>query len=521
MSSIDVIKENIQFQQLLKENNSSTVLKNEYVIPDTHPDVYELLCVEGKAIINNKEISVDRVTIEGRVEYNVLYIPREDTSIINSVSYYEDFNSYLNVEEEEHKVICEVGCKIEHIDAKIMNERKISIEGAVNVEWEVYRGIDFDYVKDIEGGSKQVEVLKNTESISRLTVSKDLDMIGKSMIRISMDKPQIDKILMSTMTLHKKEIKITEDKAYLGCYCKINIMYLGMDSQDVVCIEDDVYISKEEEIVGITSDMTPAVVYEIQNSDLELEDGDLGEVRIINTEFLIKANVKVFSSQNISVIKDAYSPIFDLELKKNEYEIGVVHGVQTTENIIRDSITFKEGDLRPSEIISVSARSIIGDKNILDNKISISGSVKVNIIYKTMDEEIGFKDISADIPFTIINDMLGVKEGMKAIVKCDVESIEANLEANTIAIKTTLSNCIKVCYELNKEFISDAIEGEEDKEGKKASIIIYVVNKGDTLWSLAKKYKTTIDELVRINSLENADEIAEGEKLMIPGRATF
>ena len=41
MASMDVIKENIHFQQLLKENNSNTALKDEYVIPDTHPDVKE------------------------------------------------------------------------------------------------------------------------------------------------------------------------------------------------------------------------------------------------------------------------------------------------------------------------------------------------------------------------------------------------------------------------------------------------------------------------------------------------
>lgn len=36
-------------------------------------------------------------------------------------------------------------------------------------------------------------------------------------------------------------------------------------------------------------------------------------------------------------------------------------------------------------------------------------------------------------------DMLGVREEMKSIVKCDVEDIEAFIEANTISVKVTLS----------------------------------------------------------------------------------
>ena len=194
MASMDVIKENIHFQQLLKENISSTDLKDEYVIPDTHPDVKELLSVEGNIIVINKEISGNKAVVEGRVEYTILYIPREDNCSVNSVNYAENFTSYLNIEEDEHKVICEVECKLEHIEAKIINERKISIEGIVKLDWELYKDVNFDYVKDIEGNN-QVQLLKKTESISRLTSNKEVELIGKSMIRISMDKPQVEKIL--------------------------------------------------------------------------------------------------------------------------------------------------------------------------------------------------------------------------------------------------------------------------------------------------------------------------------------
>ena len=76
-------------------------------------------------------------------------------------------------------------------------------------------------------------------------------------------------------------------------------------------------------------------------------------------------------------------------------------------------------------------------------------------------------------------------------------------------------------YEVQKEFISDVTEEEGEQPEKKASITIYVVGEGDTLWKLAKKYNTTIDELVKINSIENIDYIEVGSKLIIPGRAKF
>lgn len=520
MSKIDIVKENLQFQRLLHESSSTAVLRDEYLIPDTHPDVQMILAVEAHPIITSKEIIGGKVMVEGRVEYNALYIPRDENGTINSVIYNEKFTNSLDLDEDEHRVLCEVDCDIEHIDAKIMNERKISIEGVIALNWEVYKSTEFDFVKNIEA-SEGVEILKQTESVNRLVASKESELIGKSMLRVGMDKPQIAKVLKSSMKLHKKEVKVGEDKVSLGCYCKLNILYLGSESNEVIRLEDDVYISKEEEVVGALMDMIPSVKYEIKNSDVAIEEDDLGEARIINVEFLVGAKIKVFSDENIDVIKDAYSPKFPIELRKEAYKIGSILGNQTSESIVKDNIYLKEGDIKPERIITASANLIITNKTVSDNRINIEGIIKAKVMYKGTDDEGGFGQVSGDIPFNSSIEMFGAKEGMKAIVKGSVENEEANLEANTIAFKAAVSLNIRVFDEVTKEFISDVEELDEEAPKKDASITIYIISKGDTLWDLAKKYNCTVDDLISMNDIENSENIDEGEKLIIPGRAIF
>jgi LysM repeat protein len=50
-----------------------------------------------------------------------------------------------------------------------------------------------------------------------------------------------------------------------------------------------------------------------------------------------------------------------------------------------------------------------------------------------------------------------------------------------------------------------------------ASTTTYTVKKGDTLSSIATKYKTTIAKLVSLNKLNDPDQIAVGQKLKVPG----
>lgn len=47
-----------------------------------------------------------------------------------------------------------------------------------------------------------------------------------------------------------------------------------------------------------------------------------------------------------------------------------------------------------------------------------------------------------------------------------------------------------------------------------------VIQRGDTLWHLAHKYETTVNELVKLNQVKSPDQIREGQSLLIPSAKT-
>ena len=48
-----------------------------------------------------------------------------------------------------------------------------------------------------------------------------------------------------------------------------------------------------------------------------------------------------------------------------------------------------------------------------------------------------------------------------------------------------------------------------------AGAIIYMVQPQDTLWKIAKRYRTTVEDILSINEIENPDLIYPGQKLLI------
>lgn len=522
MSQIDVIKENVQYEQLLREGSTNHVLKGEYLIKDSHPDAHQILGVDAKATITNKEILADKVMVEGQINYSVLYLSEDETGTqrVDSVNLSEKFADYLDLNSEEHRILCDVECVVEHIQANIMNERKISIDGVRSTKWNIYKIQEVEFVKDIEG-SEDVQVQRKNEEVNQIKGQKDIDFIGKSIIKVTMDKPEIDEVLKYSLMLHKKEVKLGENKVYFGCYCKVEALYKGRNEDEIILLQDDVYLSKEEELVGVNSEMMSCYEIDIVNSDCAVMPDDLGENRILNIEFAAKGNVKVVSKEKIDVIKDAYSPSMSMDLVKNKCELGVVNGNMTTDVILKDNLYLKDEDERIGNIIMVYGNTIITDKVAEDDKVKVEGVVKVSALYKTSDETCSINMCDGEIPFTTVLDIKGTKPNMNVVAKVSLESLDGTVEANTVAIRATLSVNAKVLYNESKNWIIDVIENKEDKKEKKSSVTIYVVAKGDTLWELAKKYNTTINELEKINDLDESEELNIGQRLIIPGRAIF
>ena len=56
---------------------------------------------------------------------------------------------------------------------------------------------------------------------------------------------------------------------------------------------------------------------------------------------------------------------------------------------------------------------------------------------------------------------------------------------------------------------------EETASMPMAGAVIYMVQKGDSLWKIAKKYRTTVNDILAVNDIENPDLIYPGQKLLI------
>ncbi|MDO4535288.1 MAG: DUF3794 domain-containing protein [Clostridium perfringens] len=517
MVNLDIIKENIQLEKLVGEESVSIPVKEEYLIPDTHPDVYKILSLDVDASITNREVQTDKVMVETLLKFNVIYLAKEDGEfVITNHVYEKKMSNPIDVQGAEHKMVCYAKCELEHINSNIINERKISVESYFTIKCKVYEKDNVEFIKDINSNG-DVQVQKKPDRIEKIVANKNFNIDSKTKIKTGIDKPQIDKIISYNYLIHKKDIKILEDKVQSSCYMKINVIYKSNDSKELYILEDDIPITKEEEIIGVGLGMVADYDMELNSINIDVLEDETGEKKVVDFDVLINVDAKFIKIEDIEILDDIYSPTSTITVNKDAFNIYMTRAEGSTEIIVKDNITL-ENDDNIAQIINSIGKVISVNSKIDNNKVIVDGVLKVDSIYACSDENKYLNTITGDLPFEAAIDIQNITEGMECNIYVNLENIQSTIEANTIAVKAVIYIGAKVKEKVIKEYIKDIEQKDEIKE-KTASIIIYVVQKNDSIWKLAKKYNTTMEDIIKLNNIENPDVIYEGEKLIIPGRA--
>ncbi len=220
-------------------------------------------------------------------------------------------------------------------------------------------------------------------------------------------------------------------------------------------------------------------------------------------------------SSGNGILEKEYTLKISNYIKKRLDELGIENAMTRTSDELLDQST------RPKK-----AQSFFGKGNdviVLSNHLNAGGGDGAEIIYALRNSDALSKLIAKELESsgqnvrkyyqrrlpsnpskdyyyllrdTSNNETLIVEYGFLDSTGDDVNLIKNNWEDLAEAVVKALANYIGVPYSLNEE--SD----------------YYVVKKGDSLWSIAKKYNMTVDELKSINNLKS-NLLSIGQRLKI------
>lgn len=509
-------KETLNVSKIICEKKEIINIQGDMIVPDAKPDILNTINTKGNISIYKKEIKEGKIKIDGNILTYIMYIAdnsNEGEEIgeeikpknVRGLSTNLDFSEAINISELEEGMNVDIKPIVKNIECRIINGRKIGIKATVEIKMKIYSKETIEIITGIE--DQNTQVLRKNIKINSLVGEGSTKASIKENISIT-NANNLAEILSAQANLVDKDVKISYNKILAKSEVETKIVYLTEEGK--ICTEQnkiplvgfiDMPNIKEENICETT--------YIVKNLLIKPNSVEEHSVYI---EMEVEILCIAYEEKEITTIQDMYCPGKKMKFDKKMINTISDKKCQKNSSSIKENLNVQE--LGTGSIVDIEVLPIINKENKLNGKIMLEGELEINLIF-TDNSSVGINTKKVNIPFEQMIEEIDTTDNCKNDITIEISAREFVNQSGIINANLDLDFETNTYRNLEIPVISNiTIDNDDDLEDY--SVIIYVVKSGDTLWKIAKRFGSTVDDIVRVNGMENPNKLNVGEKIYIP-----
>ena len=485
------------------------------LVPDTMPDIEKILFAEGNVNLTQpgKTSYKKGDSISGDITLFTVYKPDKKSEspvdVIKSTVAFKTDKCWEHSTDSSFKA----SVSIKSISSEMVNERKFTAKGELFINFTEISPKELLVLKDSR--DKNLVFLQETIQAADLIFETEDQTEISQEINIKDDCPSPVKILKEIVHIVENHKQITAGKLVINATIHSDILYSGT-------------LDGENKLFGITNktEFTQFIALkESCNAELVrtsfISDGLKIKISGDN-EFLLEGQVRTiiqgYENKDLYMVSDAYHKLRDIKFDVSRQYLAAVKGTVSGEISSREIVNIEDSVKNPAELLCGSALLTDISARPEKSRIIIEGSLKAKLL--ALDEDGDPFLIESSIP---LRGSLEMPEQETA----DPESLSTEIiaeikdfwfdEINSRQLEINVSIAISVWVSMQKFF--DTLENfsfaEQDNPPKRISMALYTVGRGDTLWNIAKRYKSDAASLSELNQIDETKPLPEGMKLFI------
>ncbi len=501
---LETEKEKVCINQIVGQNIKETEVEGDVIVNDIKPDVLNIISVDGIPCVYKKEVMDGKVRIDGSINTYIMYLPDDENSSIRSLNTVLDFTQVIDIDGCMQGMTSKEDIKIKNIECKILNGRKINVKSTLSISSKVYSNDNIEIISNISN-LNDVQVLNSDKKVNSLIGNGSTRVYAKDTISVD-SADELAEIMKANIRIIDKDIKLSYNKVLAKADADVSILYLTEDNR-IKSISTKIPIMGFVDIENINDDAICDVDYQIKNLIIKPNTGDTHSIYI---EAEIEISCFAYETKNINLIEDLYSISADLNF--NQKEITTMADKKNLKETcdIKEQISVPEmGDNR---LYNVKATPNILNTNVKNGKVIYEGEMAIELLYE-MSNGINAKDVTLPFNFEVMSDEIN----QNCMVDTCIDVKQDNFVVNSGNIDASIELEFNLSINRNERLnIINEISLEETRDNNIYSMVIYFVKPGDTIWKIAKKFKSTVEDIASVNGLEDADKIYPGQQLYIP-----
>lgn len=496
---------------------SQMTLDDDYNIPETMPDAGMIVQEKGKIDIEEIKAENGRVLLCGALKFFILYMDDAEESSLHSVKGQIPFEETMNVESAGDGDSLKLDWMLEDISAVLINSRKFGIKTVATLELSVEELRDEEVPVAVEG-TEGIKMKTCPMSAAALAVRKRDTSRIKDEIILPANKPNIRQIIWQDTVMQGTELRLAEGEVVIKGELVVFILYEGEEEEGKASwLEQILPFNSRVDVNGCQEGMVGSLKLELAGADLEIKPDYDGELRVINIDAVLELDIRIYQEEKLDMICDLYHPGMELipAVSPVSYESLLVSNASKC----RVSERLKTGGQEPSilQLCHGSGEVKIDDCTVTEEGILVEGAAQVQILYVTSDDSHPMLCLKGLIPFEHQIEAPGIGKDSVYYLNAWLEQLSVDMvSSGELEVKAVIQVHALVFARRNLSCITEITESPLDLDAVKAlpGFLLYVAQPSDTLWDVAKAYRTTTERICELNGLASED-LRPGQKLIL------
>ncbi len=463
----------------------------DIIVPDIKPDILNIINTNGIPYIYKEDIGNGRIRLDGNIDTYIVYL--SDTGETRSIQTTLSFSESVEENKITENSFSRQVVSLEKIEAKVLNERKISVKANVKIKCDIYEKTDIEINNDFNN-IQDFEMLKETLDIK--------SVIGKNQVKTSIKEDitidnsyTVAEILKVDVEVSNLENKISYNKILAKADSNIKIIFLSEDGRIGVA-NASFPIMSFIDIDKITDSNFCEVNYSIRNMVFKPNKN------LVTCQLEFEAFAVAYETKTIDVVQDMYGLNNDIEFTKKEVMVEV--SAETKNNVINLNERILIEDIL--NVLDVSMNPRIINKTQMGNSYNIECEMVMDIFYDA-DNRNGLNVKNVTLPFVV-----------KTQIPEDIELVVSNKQ---FTVSNENVNCdVEITVKENNSALKNIsilenVSSKPSEDEQDYKMFVYFVKQGDTVWNIAKRFRVKMGDIIELNNLENPDKLQVGDRLYI------
>ena len=502
---MEIKKGNINLREQIAKSLTNVLVEGDMVIPDTMPDMAEILTADAKVSLHADECAGGMLTVKGDVFFNVLYTA-ENTGEIKGCEQTFPFIRTLELKCPDDSE-CMADAQVEHIGFTLVNSRKLSAKIMLALTAHASQNKEYQPITDI--CSENAEIRSKKYSIY-IPISENCAEIEISdILTVPDDKPDIGEILRTDAYVVPCDVKVMTGKVMVHGELHINTLYTASSDGSLTGVCHNVPFTDVIDAVSADDQSVVHVSYKLEQIHASGK-GDLkGDTKIISIDALIRAVANVSKTVGEKIADDCYMLRSCEELTRANMKISEYITSENTRIPVRAKIEAPK-NVKIKEVVHCCAKPVLKGCTWENGTAHINGILTGAVLYLDENDTIRSGMCEADITW-----QKQIQENCDIDTDMWTDSVSYEFDENGVMLLCNVGIFTKALKPHNVEIITDINIKDDEKAKNNPGMVVYFGKDGDTLWSVAKKYRTRSNLIKKANNMEN-DKIETGKRLLIP-----